>query len=152
MKLWTLVLGTLLLSSGSLWAQHVPPAPAPPAPIERHIFPPELVLEHQRALGLSDDQEKLIKKEILRTQTRFTELQWQLQEEVETMSSLLDQERVEEDRVLGQLDKVLATEREIKRTHFTLVVRIKNVLTPEQQAQLREMMGRHPTEHRTPER
>ncbi|MEE8551388.1 MAG: hypothetical protein V3T08_09075 [Gemmatimonadota bacterium] len=141
MKIWTLVLGTLLLSNGSLWAQHVPPAPDP---IERHIFPPELVMEHQRALGLSDDQEELIKKEILRTQTRFTELQWQLQEEVETMSSLLDRERVEEDQILDQLDKVLATEREMKRTHFTLVVRIKNVLTPDQQAQLRKMMGRHP--------
>ncbi len=34
--------------------------------------------------------------------------------------------------------------REMKRTHFTLVVRIKNVLTPDQQAQLRKMMGRHP--------
>ncbi len=144
MKIWTLVLGTLLLSNGSLWAQHVPPAPPAPDPIERHIFPPELVMENQRALGLSDDQEELIKKEILRTQTRFTELQWQLQEEVETMSLLLDRERLEEDRILDQLDKVLATEREIKRTHFTLVVRIKNVLTAEQQAQLREMMGRHP--------
>jgi|SRR6266480_3238018 len=37
---------------------------------------------------------------------------------------------------VGQLEKVLAIEREIKRAQVTLLVRIKNKLTPEQQAKL----------------
>lgn len=45
---------------------------------------------------------------------------------------------------MGQLDKLLAAVREIKRTQLTLLVRIKNRLTPEQQARLRERRGKPP--------
>jgi len=40
----------------------------------------------------------------------------------------------------SQLDKVLATEREIKRAHLMLLIRIKNNFTPAQQTQLRELV------------
>jgi len=46
---------------------------------------------------------------------------------------------------LAQLDKVLDIEREIKRLHIGLAVRLKNRLTPEQQEQLNKMrMEHHP--------
>lgn len=47
-----------------------------------------------------------------------------------------------EQQALAQLDKVLDVEREVKRAQIGLMVRIKNKLTPEQQAQLREIRGR----------
>jgi Spy/CpxP family protein refolding chaperone len=50
--------------------------------------------------------------------------------------SLVKHPRVEEQEALAQLEKVLAIEREIKRAQVTLLVRIKNKLTPEQQAKL----------------
>jgi Spy/CpxP family protein refolding chaperone len=40
---------------------------------------------------------------------------------------------------MSQLDKVLNSEREIKRTQISLLIRIKNKLTPEQQAQLQKL-------------
>jgi len=46
---------------------------------------------------------------------------------------------VDESRVLSQLEKVLSVEREIKRTQIGLMIRIKNVLTVEQQAKLRQV-------------
>jgi len=49
---------------------------------------------------------------------------------------------VDESAVLAQLDKVLAAEREIKRTQLTLMIRIKNKLTAQQQSLLEEL--RHP--------
>ena len=61
---------------------------------------------------------------------------------MEALSSLLKQNSVEEAAVLAQLDKVLAAEREIKRTQISLMVRIKNKLTPEQQARLRELRSK----------
>jgi Spy/CpxP family protein refolding chaperone len=50
---------------------------------------------------------------------------------------------VNEQQALAQLDKVLDVEREIKRLHIGLAVRLKNRLTPEQQEQLHAMMDHH---------
>jgi Spy/CpxP family protein refolding chaperone len=49
---------------------------------------------------------------------------------------------VDESQTLAQLEKVLAAEREIKREQVTLLVRIKNKLTPEQQGKLLELRNK----------
>jgi Spy/CpxP family protein refolding chaperone len=131
----------LLFAAGAAPAQQ-PPQPPPPDPIGENLFPPELVMQYQQAIGLSEEQRDLIKAEIQKAQARFTDLQWQLQSEVETMASLLKAPRADEQQTLAQLDKILGLERELKRAQFTLVVRIKNSLTPEQQARLREIKNR----------
>jgi Spy/CpxP family protein refolding chaperone len=41
--------------------------------------------------------------------------------------------------VLEQADKIMGLEREVKRAHLTLLLRIKNTLTPEQIAKLEAM-------------
>src|SRR6266481_4021615 len=43
---------------------------------------------------------------------------------------------------LAQLEKLLAAEREVKREQVTLLVRIKNKLTPEQQGKLAELRSK----------
>jgi Spy/CpxP family protein refolding chaperone len=59
---------------------------------------------------------------------------------MERLVSLLKQSKVDEKQAGGQLEKVLAAEREIKRAQLMLLVRIKNNLTPSQQTQLRELV------------
>src|SRR6202158_5399269 len=108
-------------------------------PIGQSCFAPELVIQHQEAIGLSAEQKDYLKTEIRQAQLKFTELQWKLQDEMEKLVALVKQPRVDEQQVLTQLEKVLATEREIKRQQVTLLVRIKNKLTPEQQAKLSEL-------------
>ena len=108
-------------------------------PVAENLFPPELVMAHQKAISLSDTQKTSIRGELLKAQSRFTELQWQLQDAMEALVSLLKQTPVEETEVMSQLDKVLASEREIKRTQIGLLVRIKNKLSPEQQARLQKL-------------
>jgi Spy/CpxP family protein refolding chaperone len=49
---------------------------------------------------------------------------------------------VDEAAVLAQVDKILALERDVKRTQLSLVVRIKNLLTEPQQAKLNELRNR----------
>ena len=46
---------------------------------------------------------------------------------------------MDEAALVAQLDKVLDVERELKHLHIGLLVAIKNLLTPEQQAKLREI-------------
>jgi Spy/CpxP family protein refolding chaperone len=77
---------------------------------------------------------------VLKAQTRFTELQFQLQDNMETLIGLLKENPADEAQVLAQLEKVLNVEREVKRTQIALMVRIKNKLTPEQQARLHQLV------------
>jgi Spy/CpxP family protein refolding chaperone len=119
--------------------QQQPPPPPPRDPIGDVIFPPELVMQHQRELGLTDEQKTFMRGEINRTTTRFNELQWQLQDAMEALHETMKANSVNEQLALSQLDKILDSEREVKRAHMELAIRIKNKLTPEQQAKLQSM-------------
>src|SRR6202047_1117113 len=112
----------------------------PEDPLRDLMFPPEVVMQHQQAIGLSDDQKNNLKNEVRQAQLKFTELQWTLQDEMERLVSLLKQSKVDEKQAASQLDKVLDAEREIKRAQLMLLIRIKNNLTPAQQSQLRELV------------
>jgi Spy/CpxP family protein refolding chaperone len=115
--------------------------PAGTDPLSELLFPPELVMSRQNAIGLTDSQKTYLRAEVLKAQTRFTELQWQLQDALEGLIGLLKQSKADEAQVAAQLDKVLASEREIKRAQISLLVRIKNDLTAEQQRQLQALRG-----------
>lgn len=128
----------VLLGGTSLSAQ--PRMMRPPVdPLGENLFPPDLVMQHQQALELTEEQRNLIRGEIQNAQARFTEVQWQLQNEMETMASLVKQGRIDEQRTLSELDKIVGLEREIKRTQLALLIRVKNSLTPEQQAKLQTL-------------
>lgn len=133
------LIAIVLFTMQPLVAQQPPQPPPQHDPIGESLFPPELLMQNQKALGLSEDQKNAVKTELQKAQSKFTDLQWQLQTEVETMAGLLKQERVDEQQVLAQLEKVLNLERDIKKTQITLMVRIKNKLSPEQQTMLRKM-------------
>ena len=112
----------------------------PEDPLRDVLFPPEIVMQHQQALGLSDEQKTSLKGELRQAQGKFTELQWTLQDEMERLVSLLKQSKVDEKTAATQLAKVLAAEREIKLAQLMLLIRIKNNLTAAQQTQLRELI------------
>ncbi len=135
-KFWLLAASMLMFVS-SLGAQQPPAAD----PLNELLFPPELVMARQNAIGLSDAQKTYLRAEVLKAQARFTELQWELQDAMEGLIGLLKQSKADEAQVSAQLDKVLASEREIKRAQISLLVRIKNDLTPEQQHRLQALRG-----------
>lgn len=107
--------------------------------IERNCFEPELVMRHQNAIRLTDEQKKSIRDAAVKIMPQFTELRWQQSAETEAMITLFNQERPDEQQVLAQLEKLLSIENEIKRLRAGLLVRIKSELTPEQQVQLRAL-------------
>ena len=124
-------------------------APHPPLdPLGGLMFPPEMIMQHQRELGLTDEQKTFMRGEINRVSARFNDLQWQLQDAMEALHDIMKANPVNEQQAMAQLDKVLDTEREIKRLHMELAIRIKNRLTPEQQEKLHAgmhmMMGPGP--------
>ena len=55
---------------------------------------------------------------------------------------LLQGSQVDKAAVLDEVDRILNLEREIKKAQISLMVRIKNTLTAQQQAKLAEIRGR----------
>ena len=108
-------------------------------PLSRALFAPELVMRHQHQLQLTPDQSDQIKAALQAARSEFTGLEWDLQESMQTMLRLLHEPRVDEDAAITHLDMILDLERAIKRNQLSLVIRMKNLLTPEQQAKLRQM-------------
>jgi Spy/CpxP family protein refolding chaperone len=147
----TIVLGSCLFA----YAQEQPPPqrpvdgdrqqmqprkPRPPDdPLADDMFPPDMIMQHQRELALTDAQKTFMRSEIQRTTTRFNELQWQLQDAMEALHETMKGNQVNEQLALTQLNKVLDAEREIKTLHMGMAIRIKNQLTPDQQMKLQTM-------------
>ena len=118
--------------------------PHPDDPLSRFLFPPELVMQQQQAIALKPEQRTAITRAIKEFQGKVLDLQWQMQEETERFGELLDKQLVDQAAALGQLDKLLAVEREVKRTHIGLLIQIKNQLTAEQQARLTQLRAGGP--------
>jgi Spy/CpxP family protein refolding chaperone len=127
-----LVLALIVAATSSSAAQG-----APEPDFSRHVFPPELVMKYQQKIGLRPEQRTAITEAIQQVQSRIVEQQWRMQEEAQKLGELLQAAPVNESAVLAQVDRVLGIEREVKRAHMTLLVRIKNTLTREQQAMLK---------------
>jgi Spy/CpxP family protein refolding chaperone len=114
----------------------------PDDPFKNYLFPPELVMQNQQALGLTEEQKNYLKTELRQAQQRFAELQWKLEDEMERLTLLLREHTADEPKALAQLEKVLAAERDIKHTQMSLLIRIKNHLKPEQQARLQDIQNK----------
>ena len=118
------------------------PPPPPPDMLNNSLFPPDVIMEHQRELGLTEEQKAFMRAEINKTSTVFNDLQWQLQDAMEALRDTMKADQINEQLALAQLDKVLTSEREIKKLHMALAIRIKNNLTAEQVQKLTNM-NRH---------
>ena len=112
---------------------------SPENAFDRHLFPPELVMQHQQKIGLRAEQRNTITEAIQQLQTKVVDLQWKMQEESQKFSDILAKSPINETEALAQVDRVLSIEREVKRAHITMLVRIRNTLTAEQQATLRSL-------------
>ena len=113
----------------------------PQDPLFATLFPPELIMQHRRAINLTDEQRDAISQMIQELQGRVVRLQWELMDEVQRLTEITRGSRVDLDRALDQMDNVLDTEKEIKQAHLEMLVRIKNLLSAEQQATLEELRG-----------
>ena len=159
----------LLLAAATLWAEDPPRRPQPRGesdqpprgergqpprgepgqpggprpmrgdPIGESLFPPDMVMRAGPEIGLTDEQRESIQQEMQQAQGGFEGMHKRLQSESEALVAIMKQPRVDENQARSQMDKVLAAESEIKKTHLTLMIHIKNRLSPEQQAKLTEM-------------
>jgi Spy/CpxP family protein refolding chaperone len=110
-------------------------------PFLRQLFPPEVVMKNQRDIALTDEQRAAITEAIKTTQGSVLDLQWKLEDEQQKLTKLLEADHIDVEAALGQADLVMDAERKVKKEHLTLLLQIKNLLTPEQQKKLRELQS-----------
>jgi Spy/CpxP family protein refolding chaperone len=141
-----LIIILILCSSTINYGQQPPPdggmgsGPKPPNDLMcRVFFPPELVMRNQLAIDLTSEQQTAIRSEMQKSLPHFTELQWELSAEEESLAKLLKVSKPDETQVLAQLDKLLAVEVNLKKVQLGMMLRIRNLLTPDQQEKLRQL-------------
>lgn len=103
------------------------------------FFDPQLVLKHAKEINLSAAQRKTIMDAIKKVQADLVPLQLDMTEPALEMADLVEQTTVDEVAAVAKADKVLKIENEVKKMQMVLLIRIKNVLTRDQQAQLRTL-------------
>jgi Spy/CpxP family protein refolding chaperone len=118
-----------------------PPTPPPPQedPIGERLFPAELIMSHQLEISLDAKTRAAMVDDIQKFQTQVVKVQWDMKSEGDTLAHMLDDARPDETKVLAQADKVMTLERDMKRAHLGLLVRLKGRLTPAQQATLQKL-------------
>ena len=104
--------------------------------LTKYLYPPEFVMAHEDTIRLSEFQRNAIQGAVKDMQSKATDAQFRLGAANVKLTRLLAGSTVDEAAVLQQIDQVLALEREVKRAQITLLVRIKNQLTAEQQSKL----------------
>ncbi len=108
-------------------------------PIAEQLFPPELAMKFSREISLGDAQRTAIKEAVKKAQGSFLDAQFDMAAETGKLVQLLRVHPVDPKAVLAQLDRILALEATVKRAQISLLVEIKNQLSPAQQTQLREL-------------
>ena len=107
--------------------------------LQRYLFSPDLVMRNQDVLALTDEQREQLVQAVQEAQSAFTELNWNLQKEVQTLTTMFKESVTEEAGILEQFDAVLDLEREVKRTHLVLTLRMRNILDENQLATLDDL-------------
>lgn len=108
-------------------------------PVESKLFAPEVVMEHQAAIGVTAAQKAAILDEVQRGQADMLHVQWDLNGDKEKLVALLDADHVDEAKATAQAAKLMQDEDRIKAEHLAMLIRIKNVLSADQQKKLREL-------------
>lgn len=96
------------------------------------LFPPNVILEHQDALGLSKEQFTAIRTAVVAVQSDIAEHEWDVREAYQRIMAGLDEKPVDERRVLSGVEAALRAENQVKIRQMTMLIRLKNLLTAEQ--------------------
>jgi len=112
-----------------------------PGSFLRLLYPPRIVMRYASEIDLTPNQKNLISEQVRETQKDLIDVQWKLAEATTRLEKLLEAEKIDERAAMAEAKQVMAIEQEVKERHLRLLVRIRNLLTPEQRAKLRAFRG-----------
>ena len=110
--------------------------------IKNNFFLPDLIRQTHEMIGLTEDQQSTLLAAMQDVQERMAGLKENLEKEKTALAEMVKGERLDEKAVTAQAQKVMDLENKAKLVQLELLIKIKNTLTHEQQAKLREGMGK----------
>ncbi len=110
-------------------------------PFAEIFFDPELVMKNRDQIALTDAQWNQISNELRELQRSAVDYEWDMADAAQDLMSIARSDRVDEAAAIEAARRIFAVENEIKVIQMLMVIRIKNVLTPQQQAALRNIRG-----------
>ncbi len=131
-----IVIACLMLCAGFAMAQH---RGRMPDPFKGKLFAPDLILKNQDELNLSKEQFTGIKTAVVQVQANVAEHEWDLREAYQKVLAALDEDPVDEDKVLDYVDDALLAENQVKKQQVAMLIRLKNLLNEEQVAYLESL-------------
>jgi hypothetical protein len=105
------------------------------------LFPPNIILENQAELGLSKDQFTAIRAAVVNVQSNIAEHEWDMREAYLLLLAELDKSPIDEARVVEHASKAMLAENEVKKKQVVMLIRLKNLLNPDQIAYLESVYG-----------
>lgn len=106
---------------------------------KKELFSTDLVMKYRSEINLSDAQADQIKKAHSGQIESFNNAKWDLDNALHKLDKQLAATNVNEKEALAQMEKVLQLEEKLKRMRLSLMIKIKNVLSADQQATLKTL-------------
>lgn len=104
---------------------------------EKAFFDPQLVLQRAKEIGVTPHQRTAILDVIKKAQVELVPLQMDMAEPALELVEMIEETKIDEAAALTKADKMLKIENEVKKVQMSLMIRIKNLLTKDQQDRLR---------------
>lgn len=111
-------------------------------PIAQNFFTPDLIQQSAEAIGISDQQRQELMSAVSSMQEKMNGLREQMEHQRDELAEAVKGEKIDSDKALEAADGMMKLESQVKRLQLQMLIKIKNSLTPEQQAKLREMRGK----------
>ncbi len=109
-----------------------------------HLYPPPLLMRRAASIGLTPDQIARIRQEVLSAQARSVDLKAKIEKaKIESMR-LLAADKVDERAVGAQIDEAAKAGAELRKLQVAMMLRVRDVLTPEQLKKLEERKPPNP--------
>lgn len=103
---------------------------------QQKLYAPDLVLKYREEAGLSAGQVEKIKSIYNSQLAAYNSKKWDLDAMMVKLEQLISASSVDTKAANAQLEKSLALEAEIKKMKLDMLLKVKNLLTPAQQAKL----------------
>lgn len=130
------IIACLMLCIGAAAAQD---RGGKPDPFKGRLFAPDIILQNQAELNLTKEQFTSIKAAVVEVQANVAEHEWDLREAYQKVLAALDEDPVDEKKVLEHVNDALLAENQVKKQQVRMLIRLKNLLNEEQIAYLESL-------------
>ncbi len=134
----------LLTMAGLGEALGQPPAneiPADADPIEFRLIPPDLIIRHGHDIDLTEEQRAEIISVVKALQPDMMGAELEHVAAEGDLIAALDEHPIDEEGAEAAAQRAMTAENQVRTAHLSLLIRIRNLLTPEQQSRLQELRG-----------